>query len=127
MARMWRKNQNSKAAPRASSTTISRRLSPAWRIPTTSDSIPRADRTAPIASKGRVESGGKGSTSLRLRSTIATTTAVWNRNAARQLITVVISPPINRPVAAPMPPIPLIRPNARARDCRSLNSSVVRM
>jgi len=64
---------------------------------------------------------------LRLRSTIATTTAVWNKNAARQLIAVVISPPINGPVAAPMPPIPLIRPNARARDCRSVNSSVVRM
>jgi hypothetical protein len=78
-------------------------------------------------SKGRVGSGGRGSTSLRLRSTIAAMTAVWNKNAARQLIAVVISPPISGPVAAPMPPIPLIRPNARAREVRSVKMSVVRM
>jgi hypothetical protein len=50
-----------------------------------------------------------------------------NRKAARQLIAVVISPPMSGPVAAPMPPIPLIRPNARAREVRLVNSSVVRM
>jgi hypothetical protein len=80
-----------------------------------------------MVSKGRVGSGGKGSTSLRLNSTITAITAAWNRNAARQLIAVVISPPSSGPAAAPMPPIPLIRPNARARDCRSVKSSVVRM
>jgi hypothetical protein len=68
-----------------------------------------------------------GSTSLRLRRTIAAMIAAWNRKEARQLIAVVMSPPINGPAAAPMPPIPLIRPNARARDCRSVKSSVVRM
>jgi hypothetical protein len=80
-----------------------------------------------VASKGWVGSGGRGSTSLRLSSTITAITAVWNRNAARQLMAVVISPPINGPVAAPMPPMPLMRPNARAREVRSVKMSVVRM
>ena len=34
----------------------------------------------------------------------------WKTNAARQLIAVVIRPPISGPVAAPMPPMPLIKP-----------------
>jgi hypothetical protein len=67
------------AGPRASSTTISGRLSPACRIPTTTNSIPTADRTAPTVSKGRVGSAGKGSTSLRLSSTITTMTASGTR------------------------------------------------
>ncbi len=45
----------------------------------------------------------------------------------RQLIALVISPPISGPAAAPMPPMPLITPNARARDSRLWNSIVVRM
>jgi hypothetical protein len=48
-------------------------------------------------------------------------------NAARQLTAVVIRPPISGPAAAPMPPSPLMTPNARAREVRSLNRSVVRM
>ena len=48
-------------------------------------------------------------------------------NAARQLIPVVITPPINGPAAAPIPPSPLIAPNAQAREARSLNHSVARM
>ena len=56
----------------------------------------------------------------------ATITA-WKTNAARQLIAVVISPPISGPAAAPMPPMPLITPKARARDWRSSKSIVVRM
>ncbi len=40
---------------------------------------------------------------------------------------VVIRPPINGPVAAPTPPIPLITPKAQARDLMSLKSRVVRM
>ena len=51
----------------------------------------------------------------------------WKTNAARQLIAVVIAPPIRGPVAAPIPPMPLITPNARARDLMSVNSIVVRM
>jgi hypothetical protein len=39
----------------------------------------------------------------------------------------VMSPPINGPAAAPTPPIPVMIPKARARDVRSLKSSVVRM
>ena len=51
----------------------------------------------------------------------------WKTKAARQLIVVVIRPPISGPVAAPTPPMPLINPNARARDLMSVNSMVVRM
>ena len=40
---------------------------------------------------------------------------------------VVIRPPINGPVAAPIPPIPLITPKAQARDFMSVKSRVVRM
>ena len=89
--------------------------------------MPTAERMAPTPSKGRVGSGGSGSTRRRLRKTIVATTAAWKRNAARQLIPVVIKPPINGPAAAPMPPSPLITPKAQARDVRSLNHSVARM
>jgi hypothetical protein len=40
---------------------------------------------------------------------------------------VVIAPPISGPVAAPIPPMPLITPNARARDFMSWKRIVVRM
>ena len=75
----------------------------------TTNSMPRADRMAPTVSKGRVGSGGRGSTSLRLSRTIAAMIRAWNTKEARQLIAVVIRPPISGPAAAPMPPIPLIR------------------
>ena len=50
---------------------------------------------------------------------MATITSAWKRNDARQLIAVVMRPPINGPVAAPMPPMPLIAPKARAREVTS--------
>ena len=78
-------------------------------------------------SKGRVGSGGTGSTMSRLSQTITATTSAWKTNAARQLMAVVMSPPINGPAAAPMPPIPVMTPKARARDVMSVKSSVVRM
>ena len=52
----------------------------------------------------------------RLSRTISATTAAWKTNAARQLIAVVMSPPISGPAAAPMPPMPADdaeRPRAR--------------
>ena len=63
----------------------------------------------------------------RLSRMIVATTTAWKTNAARQLIAVVITPPINGPAAAPMPPSPLITPKAQAREVRSLNHSVARM
>ena len=63
----------------------------------------------------------------RLSQTMTAMTNAWKTNAARQLIAVVMSPPISGPAAAPMPPIPVMTPKARARDVMSLNSSVVRM
>ena len=50
---------------------------------------------------------------------MTTMTSAWKTNAARQLIAVVIRPPISGPAAAPMPPMPLITPNARAREVTS--------
>ena len=100
---------------------------PAWRIPNTMKNMPTAERTAPTASNGRVGSAGSGSTSRRLSKTITATTMAWKTNAARQLIAVVMIPPISGPAAAPMPPRPLIAPNAHAREVVSLNQSVARM
>ncbi len=58
---------------------------------------------------------------------MVTTMRAWKTNAARQLIPVVMTPPINGPVAAPTPPMPLITPNAQARDFMSWKNMVVRM
>ena len=55
------------------------------------------------------------------------TTAAWNTNAARQLIPVVMKPPIRGPAAAPRPPRPLMMPKALAREVTSVNAIVVRM
>ena len=55
------------------------------------------------------------------------TIRAWKTNAARQLIPVVMMPPISGPAAAPMPPIPLITPKALARDVRSVKAIVARM
>ena len=54
-------------------------------------------------------------------------TSAWKTKAARQLMAEVMSPPSSGPAAAPMPPIALIAPNARARELISVNSKVVRM
>ena len=89
--------------------------------------MPVADSAAPRMSNGRAGSAGSGSAMRRLSSTIATTIAACKRNDTRQLIVVVINPPISGPAAAPIPPIPLIAPNARAREVTSSNSSVARM
>ena len=99
----------------------------ACRIPNTTKNIPTADRTAPTASKGRLGSGGIGSTTRRLSTMIVPTTEAWKTNAARQLMPEVIRPPINGPAAAPMPPSPLITPKALARDPSDVNAIVVRM
>ncbi len=114
-------------APTANRTAISRRLLSAARTPITTRTRPAADRTAPRVSKGRVGSGATGSTIERLSKTITAMTNAWKTNAARQLIAVVMRPPINGPAAAPTPPIPVITPKARARDVTSVKSSVVRM
>jgi hypothetical protein len=58
---------------------------------------------------------------------MTTITSAWKTKAARQLMAEVMRPPISGPAAAPMPPIALIAPKARARELTSVNSSVVRM
>ncbi len=89
--------------------------------------MPTAESTAPTRSNGRSGSAGMGSTSPRLSRMISTITAAWKTNAARQLIPVVMTPPISGPAAAPMPPRPLMAPNAHARDVLSRNQTVARM
>ena len=106
---------------------MSTTLSSAARTPITTKTRPAADRTAPRLSKGRVGSGATGSTIERLRKTITATTTAWKTNAARQLIAVVMRPPISGPAAAPMPPMPVMTPKARAREVTSPKSIVVRM
>ncbi len=83
------------------------------------NSIPLADRIAPVVSNRPVLSGGSGSTILRPSTITSATIAAWRMNDQRQLIAVVISPPICGPAAEPIPAMPLITPNARARDSRS--------
>ena len=80
-----------------------------------------------MVSKGRVGSAGTGSFILRLRNTIVATITAWKTKAHRQLSAVVMRPPINGPAAAPMPPMPVITPNALARDVTSSKNIVVRM
>ena len=106
---------------------MSGRLLPACRMPTTTKKSPTAERTAPRVSKGRVLSAGRGSMMRRLSTMIVATIAACRRKDARQLIAVVMSPPISGPAAAPMPAIPLMRPNARARDVMSVKNMVARM
>jgi len=124
---MCRKNQSMKPAPIARKTTRGALLLPACRIPKTTNDIPSADRTAPTLSNGRLGSAATGSTIRRLSRMIVPTTAACSRNESRQLTAVVISPPINGPAAAPMPPMPLIRPKARARERKSVKAIVARM
>jgi hypothetical protein len=96
-------------------------------IPPTKITRPAADRMAPTMSKGRLGSAGTGSTTLRESTTMTRMMRAWKTNATRQLSPVVIAPPISGPVAAPIPPMPLTTPKARARDFMSLNIMVVRM
>ncbi len=88
---------------------------------------PAAERIAPKVSNCRVGSGATGSSSLRLMKMMIAMISAWKTNAARQLIAVVMNPPSRGPAAAPTPPMPLITPNALARDVVSWNSIVVRM
>src|SRR6185312_1595419 len=124
---MNRKKPARNASPIATNTISSVTLVSACKIPKTRQNMPTPDRIAPTASNARVESGGTGSTTRRPRKMIVTTTRAWNTNAARQLIPDVMTPPMSGPAAAPMPPNPLITPNAFARDSIEVNAIVVRM
>ena len=99
----------------------------ACRIPNTTQNIPTPDSSAPTESNGRLGSGATGSMTRRLSRMITATIRAWKTNAARQLMADVITPPISGPAAAPIPPMPLITPNAFARDSNDVNASVVRM
>ena len=63
----------------------------------------------------------------RASNTISTMISAWIPNAARHPMVAVISPPSSGPAAAPIPPIALIAPNARARLVISVKNRVVRM
>ena len=121
------KNAASTTAPATMRATISQPLLSAARMPSTTRTRPVAERTAPVTSNCRVGSAGSGSLIPRASQMMTAMTRAWKMNAARQLIAEVIRPPISGPAAAPMPPSALITPNARAREVRSVNSSVVRM
>ena len=78
-------------------------------------------------SNGRVGSGATGSMTCRAMNKMTTMTRAWKMKAARQVMVVVITPPMSGPMAAPIPPMALITPKAQARDFRSVNNRVVRM
>ena len=126
-ARTDRKNTARTRAPAMIKISISQALLSAARIPVTTSTKPIAESTAPPVSNGRVGSGGSGSVRFRLSKTITTMIRAWKMKAARQVIAVVISPPISGPAAAPMPPRALITPKARARDVTPVKYSVARM
>ena len=127
LARTDAKNHTRTRAPAVIKASVSQRLLSAARMPVTSRMRPTADRIAPPVSKDRVGSGGRGSWTRRLSTTMTAMISAWKTNAARQLIAEVISPPSSGPAAAPMPPMALIAPNARAREATPVNSSVARM
>ena len=127
LARTDQKNHTKTKAPTTSRMSISQTLSSAARMPMTIRTRPTADRTAPPVSKGRVGSAGRGSWIRRLSRMIAVMTSAWKTKAARQLMAEVMRPPSSGPAAAPMPPIALIAPNARARELTPVNNKVVRM
>ena len=58
---------------------------------------------------------------------IAPTMSAWTTNDTRQLVVLVMRPPMSGPAAAPMPPAALIEPKARARDVVSEKNTVARM
>jgi hypothetical protein len=121
------KNHHSTSAPAAISPSATQPLLSSAKIPVTNNTRPAADSTAPPTSNGREGSAGTGSWIRRASQMIVAMISAWNTNAARQLMAAVIRPPISGPDAAPMPPIALIAPNARARELTSVNSRVVRM
>ena len=83
------------------------------------------DRSEPVEGTGRVGREGVGDPAAEQDD--QRDDRAWKMNAARQLIAVVMRPPISGPAAAPRPPSPLMTPNARAREVRSLKRRVVRM
>jgi hypothetical protein len=100
---------------------------PACRMPTTTKNRPAADSTAPRRSNFGFGPCTPGSTIRRLRTRIAPTTRACTTNDTRQLVVVVMRPPISGPAAAPIPPAALIEPKARARDVTSAKNTVARM
>ena len=58
---------------------------------------------------------------------IQATTRTCSTNDARQLIALVIRPPMSGPAAAPRPPAPLTTPKYLARDFTSGKATVTRM
>ena len=59
--------------------------------------------------------------------TIAATTNAWKTNEARQLMALVMRPPMSGPAAAPMPAAALTMPKDRAREGRSVKATVMMM
>ena len=95
--RICTKNHSSRPAPSARKTATSSQSTPSCRIAITTKNMPAADSTAPTVSNLLVLSGGTGSTIRRLSTTTKPTIAACSRKVTRQLIAVVISPPINGP------------------------------
>ena len=108
-------------APSTIRPAISARLWSAAMIPPTRMTSPAAERMRPRRRMGASDRVARGRPARRARATITTMTSAWKMKAARQVMVVVITPPMSGPMAAPIPPIALITPKAHARDFKSVN------
>ncbi len=95
--------------------------------PSTTKNSPAADSTAPVRSNEGTRPVLAGSGILRASTMIHATTTTCSPNEARQLIALVIRPPISGPAAAPSPPAPLTIPKYLALVLTSSNMTVIRM
>lgn len=111
--RMCQANSPSSIRPAAIDThTVTQSCTLVRNTPSTTRNSPAPDNTAPTRSNSRRGAAVTGSP--RASTTTTATTSTCNRNDARQLNALVISPPTNGPAAAPSPPAPLTIPNPRA-------------
>ena len=91
-------------------------------MPNTTKTSPAADSTAPVTSKAPFVPFAP--ENFRPMTMMPSTTRTWAMKDARQLIALVMRPPIKGPAAAPNPAAALTRPKALARDSRSANATV---
>ncbi len=96
------------------------------RTPSTTKNRPAAERIAPTRSnRGAAPRGG--STILRAITMMRATTRTCSTKEARQLMALVIMPPMSGPAAAPSPAAPLTMPKYLARSRVEGYTTVIRM
>ena len=100
---------------------------PDCRMPSTTKTSPAAERIVPTISNFGLAPCTPGSWMLRLSTMIKATIRTCKMKEARQLIAVVMTPPMSGPAAAPIPAAALMTPKALARVGRSRKETVHRI